>query len=191
MMTLLNFRLAEIGIALVVACGFLALIFCLNFFAIALVNVVGLVLYIFGRKTFLNRIKDASAFLVFLSFIPLVEAGFFALYAALYTIGSSPSNVYLTWEESVQLILGVSLFFLKIISGMLLFADGIQFKFDRFAPLTLEQKIDLSQTKYPEDLLAKYVKRYPHNPSGVLEWHIHKKMKEGKTREQAIKELQE
>jgi hypothetical protein len=33
------------------------------------------------------------------------------------------------------------------------------------------------------------MERYPHNPEGVLKWHIHKKMKEGKTREQAIEEL--
>jgi len=39
------------------------------------------------------------------------------------------------------------------------------------------------------NLLVKYRRRYPHNPEGVLEFHISKRMKEGKTREQAIKEL--
>jgi len=54
----------------------------------------------------------------------------------------------------------------------------------------LKQEIDLeSQTKYPKDLFAKYVKQYPHNPTGVLEWHIDKEMKEGKTREQALEDL--
>ena len=57
--------------------------------------------------------------------------------------------------------------------------------YQRFA-----EKLDVeTQMKYPKDLLDKYVRQYPHNPEGVLEWHIHKKMKEGKTREQAIKEL--
>jgi hypothetical protein len=45
--------------------------------------------------------------------------------------------------------------------------------------------------QYPEELLIKYQHQYPHNPTGVLEWHIHKKMKEGKTRDQALKELEE
>jgi len=53
----------------------------------------------------------------------------------------------------------------------------------------LKQQIDLSQTKYPKNLFANYIAQYPHNPEGILEWHIHKKMKEGKTREQAIEEL--
>jgi len=34
------------------------------------------------------------------------------------------------------------------------------------------------------------MKQYPHNPTGVIEWHINKMMKEGKTRKQAIKELE-
>jgi len=38
-------------------------------------------------------------------------------------------------------------------------------------------------------LPAKYVKQYPHNPTGILEWHLNKKMKEAKTREQALEEL--
>ena len=45
--------------------------------------------------------------------------------------------------------------------------------------------------KYPEDLITKYQRLYPHNPEGVLEFHISRRMKEGKTREQAIKELTE
>ena len=43
----------------------------------------------------------------------------------------------------------------------------------------------------PEELalLAEYQRRYPHNPEGVLEFHISTTMKDGKTREQAVKEL--
>ena len=40
-----------------------------------------------------------------------------------------------------------------------------------------------------EKLVDFYKDKFPHNPSGVLRWHIDKKMKEGKTIEQAIKEL--
>jgi len=43
--------------------------------------------------------------------------------------------------------------------------------------------------KYPKDLITKYQRLYPHNPEGVLEFHISRRMKKGKTREQAIKEL--
>jgi len=43
--------------------------------------------------------------------------------------------------------------------------------------------------KYPDDLLVKYRHMYPHNPKGVLEFHLSRKMKAGKTREQAIEEL--
>ena len=43
--------------------------------------------------------------------------------------------------------------------------------------------------KYPKDLMTKYQRLYPHNPEGVLEFHISRRMKEGKTREQAIEEL--
>ena len=46
-----------------------------------------------------------------------------------------------------------------------------------------------SQLTYPKNLLAEYMKQYPHNPTGVLEWHIDKRMKKGVTREQAIEEL--
>lgn len=52
------------------------------------------------------------------------------------------------------------------------------------------QRLDVkTQTKYPRGLFARYAEQYPHNPEGVLEWHIRKKMKEDKTREQAIEEL--
>jgi len=43
--------------------------------------------------------------------------------------------------------------------------------------------------RYPKDLIIKYQRMYPHNPKGVLEYHISRKIKEGKTREQALQEL--
>jgi len=58
-----------------------------------------------------------------------------------------------------------------------------------FADLGQEFEFE-PQIKY-RDLYAKYAERYPHNPEGVLELHVDRKMKEGKTKEQAIKELQE
>jgi hypothetical protein len=43
----------------------------------------------------------------------------------------------------------------------------------------------------PDEILQIYSKKYPHNPTGVLRYHIDRKMKEGKTREQVIEELVE
>lgn len=52
------------------------------------------------------------------------------------------------------------------------------------------EKADVTEReKYPQNLVKKYQRKYPHNPSGVLEFHISRKVKEGKTREQAIEEL--
>lgn len=59
------------------------------------------------------------------------------------------------------------------------------------AKLPESKELNEPQIKYPEDLLTKYRKLYPHNPEGYLKAHIYWKMKEGKTREQAIKELQD
>ncbi|MDH5733959.1 MAG: zinc ribbon domain-containing protein [Candidatus Bathyarchaeota archaeon] len=56
--------------------------------------------------------------------------------------------------------------------------------------LQLEQEFEFEKTdKNWNQLLVKYSEKYPHNPDGVLEFHISKKMKEGKTRDQAIEEL--
>jgi len=46
-----------------------------------------------------------------------------------------------------------------------------------------------ARENYPQGLIMEYQRKYPHNPSGVLEFHISRKVKEGKTREQAIEEL--
>lgn len=59
-----------------------------------------------------------------------------------------------------------------------------------FLPLGQEFEFEKKEKKrYPEELLAEYSERYPHNPEGALEFHISRKMKEGKTRKQALEEL--
>jgi len=58
--------------------------------------------------------------------------------------------------------------------------------------LTLGQEFEFENEEekpYPEELLAIYSERYPHNPEGVLKFHISRRIKEGKTRKQAIEEL--
>jgi len=52
-----------------------------------------------------------------------------------------------------------------------------------------EQEGKKSVQKSSQDIFEMYSKKYPHNPEGVLEFHISRKMKQGKTREQAILEL--
>ena len=59
-----------------------------------------------------------------------------------------------------------------------------------FLPLGQEFEFEEEEKEgYPEELLAKYSEKYPHSPKGVLEFHINRKMKEGKTRKQAVEEL--
>jgi len=93
-------------------------------------------------------------------------------------------------EESTLHMLDISWGILAFVSGLFWLIYGFVMSLAKsdFQP---QKKIDFEEPwkKPPENLLAKYVKRYPHNPDGVLEWHIRKKMKEGKTREQAIQEL--
>lgn len=128
--------------------------------------------------------------LAILSLIPIMEGIFFGIVVAAFEIERHkiPGYVYpLTWEESMYQILAFAYSVLKIISGVLLLLDGLRFRIDLFS---LKQETgSASQTNYSKTLFTKYVERYPHNPEGVLEWHIRKKMKEGKTREQAIQEL--
>jgi len=54
---------------------------------------------------------------------------------------------------------------------------------------SVEKARMIEREKYPQGLVMEYQRKYPHNPSGVLEFRISRKVKEGKTREQAIKEL--
>jgi len=142
--------------------------------------VVGLVLYIIGRKDLL--VFGISSILTFFGLTLTTTSLLFLSLVAIDT-GSKPLRelaIYLTvlaWSG------------LGFLSGVLWLVDGAKTGEDELLPS--KKEIDLeSQIEYPKDLLAKYLKQYPHNPIGVLEWHIDKKMKEGKTREQAIKELQ-
>jgi len=98
---------------------------------------------------------------------------------------------YPTPEESVSYMLSLAWAGLALISGVVWFIYGFKL-LDYEAYFKPLEKFDSKKAceEYPNDLFRKYMERYPHNPSGVLEWHIHEKMKEGKTREQAIKELQ-
>ena len=67
------------------------------------------------------------------------------------------------------------------------------FEYCRLAKKTEQKgehvKPDASSTPEEHALLVKYQRKYPHNPEGVLEFHISRRMKEGKTRKQAVKEL--
>jgi hypothetical protein len=77
-----------------------------------------------------------------------------------------------------------------IILGVTLLSSQGKMLRDKSLYQPSRQRLDVeTQTRYPRDLFARYAEQYPHNPEGVLEWHIHKKVKEGKTREQAIEEL--
>jgi len=38
-------------------------------------------------------------------------------------------------------------------------------------------------------LFTKYLEEHQHNSKGILKWHIHKKMKESKTKEKTVEEL--
>ena len=75
------------------------------------------------------------------------------------------------------------------LSGILWLIDGVRMRGVEAPPVKKGIAFEEAWKKYPKDLFAKYIEKYPHNPTGVLEWHIDKKMKEGKTREQVIEEL--
>jgi hypothetical protein len=131
----------------------------------------------------------------------LVIFGFITVLAGLFMILNSISiwNYYntkipghpMTFEESIPYRLFEIWAVIASISGVFWLFYGVkmwEYKAG-FPPLKQEIDFESALKKYPKDLFAKYVERYPHNPKGVLEWHIHKKMREGKTREQAIEEL--
>jgi len=86
------------------------------------------------------------------------------------------------WILTIFVLPTIILIFVAVMSG------GTERREEPLAGAPLDSDL-LKQ--YPEELLIKYQCKYPHNPTGVLEWHIHKKMKEGKTRDQALKELNE
>ncbi len=215
---LLKFLRVEIGIALIIARYFLGFVglpliprysfyglywkgyFLPGWVAFLLLTVGFFVLYIFDRKAFSDRIKGrilARTFIVILSVWLVIEGiGFGILASSFDWFSDYGTEFYIpkTWEERVHQQLAFAISILGLFSGGLLFFDGLgaPFIFDIWArPLPSKQGISLEEArkKYPKDLFDRYVREYPHNPEGVLEWHINKKMKEGKTREQAIKEL--
>jgi len=66
------------------------------------------------------------------------------------------------------------------------------FKHDVHAKERIQEGVRVKRDeRTPEEnaLLVRYQREYPHNPEGVLELHISRKMKEGKTRVQAVEEL--
>jgi len=154
----------------------------------------GLMLYIVGRKEFSNQMKDARI-LVWEDILEFRVSSIITFFGLVLTASSLSFLGWVVhfsprtsgdWTLFLVLLAWSGLAFM---SGVLWLVDGSKMG-EVEAPL-IKKGIDLeSQTKYPRDLLARYMKQYPHNPTGVLEWHIDKKMKEGKTREQAIKELE-
>jgi len=154
----------------------------------------GLVLYVIGRKEFSNYVKEseiASGLLTFFGFILIAGSlfSFFLAFAITSITGSSGVRPPMTLKDIAVSLLIVIWCGLQFVSGLLWLIDGGKMREDKTLPLKKEIDFEKVWKKYPKDLFAKYVERYPHNPTGVLEWHINKKMKEGKTREQAIKEL--
>lgn len=150
----------------------------------------GFVLYITGRKEFSDHVKGSETASWLLMFFGLILMA--ASLAFLLRMSSFLSSEWARPETSIGWAPYVSLFAWSgfgSISGVLWLVDGFKMGEDRAIPLRKEIDFEEALEKYPKDLLAKYVKRYPHNPKGVLEWHIYEIMKEGKTREQAIKEL--
>jgi len=152
----------------------------------------GLGLYIIGRKEFSNRAKGskiASALLMIFGLILIVDSlAVLSLVAAFSQSdwGPPPLRTPRDWLAHSLLLAWGGLTFL---SGVLWLVDGAKMGGDEVP--SLKKGIELeSKIKYPKDLLGRYMGHYPHNPTGVLEWHISKKMREGKTREQAIKELE-
>lgn len=152
----------------------------------------GVALYISDRKSFLNRRsgdKYVAAWLAILGLALIVESGIDGMLNLSWTAWAqsmgwgSPS-----WEGLMILASRFAFSGLVFVFGVLLFSDHEKMLEDKKRYPTSAQRLD-GETKYPRDLFAKYAEQYPHNPEGVLEWHIHKKMKEGKTREQAVKEL--
>ena len=154
----------------------------------ALCFFVGAALYISDRKDFsIRRSGDKLTATLFaiLGFVLMAENSLEGL-LILSGWGGLPSS----WEE--WMYFGVPLAYngLALLSGALLLSDSDKMVEDksRYQPPARRLEVE-TLTRYPRDLLAKYAEQYSHNPEGVLEWHIHKKVKKGKTREQAIKEL--
>jgi hypothetical protein len=151
---------------------------------------VGMAVYLSDRKGFLirrSRNELIAALLAILGFFLICEGlSEGLLFLSLMGLGGGPTS----WEGWIVCAFFLTFDGLVVLSGILLMSDLDRIVEDKHPYAPSAERLDVeTQTKYPSDLFARYVEQYPHNPEGVLEWHIHKKMKEGKTREQAIKEL--
>jgi len=154
----------------------------------------GLMLYIIGRKEFskqtilalgIFQIKPHRLLMFFGLTLTAVSLSFLSFVGTL--MHSDFARPRTTEEWTMYQLLSAWGGF-GVISGILWLVDGVKIG-EAKAPPTKKEVILEPQTKYPKDLLTRYMKQYPYNPTGVLEWHIQKKMKEGKTREQALEEL--
>jgi len=154
--------------------------FALCFFA-------GMALYISDRKSFLIRRSGEEHTAVLLAVLGFVlMAG--SVIEGLSTLVWMGVGGWEGWVIGAFTLVYIGLVFL---SGLLLISDPDKMVEDKSRYPPSAQRLDVeTQTKYPRNLVARYADQYPHNPEGVLEWHIHRKLKEGRTREQAIKELQ-
>lgn len=189
---------AEVGIALLIVVAMSIGIIMPNLFFLPVLSglyiftlpcmFAGMVLYVSDRKGFLIRRSGnalIAALLAILGLALILESGFDGLFIVLYMGWGIRS-----WEAWIITAFFLAFDGLVFLFGLLLISDPDRMVEDKRPYPPSVQRLDVeTQTEYPRDLLARYVEQYPHNPEGVLEWHIHKKMKGGKTREQAIKEL--
>jgi len=143
----------------------------IRLYTLLLTITAGLVLYIIGRKEFSNYVKDikfVSGLLTFSGFIIMCLSAWF-LSQAFMLMGSEWAGPRTSRELAIYL-LSSAWGGLGFVSGLLWLIDGGKTREDR--TVALKKEIDFEE-------------------AWILEWHIHKKMREGKTREQAIEELTE
>lgn len=141
-LTHLNIWRAEIGIALIATYTvpasvywigvFLRLWYGNSFFAIfanraimlvlCILTFAGLMMYVLGRKEFLNRVKSkkiVSQPLMILSLIVVMEGVFFGCLT-----GLGPEGYILTWKDLTDFSLYTAWYLLRIISGLMFLIDG-------------------------------------------------------------------
>lgn len=200
---------AEIGVAILVGVAILIALCMLIIFAVpwrylffvggipislAFCVFAGVALYISDRKSFLIRRSGdryASVFIAILGLALIVESIIDGILNLSWTawaqlMGWGPPS----WEGLMILVSRFAFSGLAFLFGVLLLFDYGKIVEDKRVYQPSVRRLDVeTQTKYPRVLFAKYAQQYPHNPESVLEWHIHKKAKEGKTRDQAVKEL--
>lgn len=157
------------------------------------ITVIGLILLLSDREGFYQRMKGNKMVVVLLIILGLTitaQSGIIIFFYDSFHYVGSPPNYQPSQEELTLEWLSMLWAALAVISGLTWIFHGLLvwgYREDDFTSLQRASEIE-AQTKYPEDLFAKYAET-SNNPSGVLEFHISQKMKEGKTREQAIEEL--